>query len=472
MVEYPNEPIKNTVDIGTNLITLERWFDSKFANYDYALSRQDYKINQLQVNNLALVSRVGVLENKVADLEDSAGTGDINEYVIDLELLGSTTITARGGNLKFNVDWGDGTIDSNKTHTYTLKDGDSKQFTLKSKDILVSNDMQKCCIAINKLMCVPNYDFKELDMFKDTTLNLFYNFKELRSVGDITGKIKDLTGMFKECVKLEHPGNLTEGAEILDNMYYKCYALMEGCKLPNTVKSAKGMYLHCSSLHFMGELNEGLTDISDMYCYSGLLLINQALPSTVTTAESAFCGTDVDKVEWNIFDKVTIDNGKFMFSECKKLKEISGEINHIKNGSGLFQSCGFSIMPKFASDNILENADYMFFPGTTVATKLESYGGNTLPNSVTSMKYCFAHTNVTEVLLPPSGITDKLAFTSCYSDCEKLTDVSNMMDFISTHTDNNNNNCFLSCLAITTPGTAKELLDQYPGWSFNHVPAD
>ena len=127
-------------------------------------------------------------------------------------------------------------------------------------------------------------------------------------------------------------------------------------------------------------------------------------------------------------------------------------------------------MPKFASDNILENADYMFFPGTTVATKLESYGGNTLPNSVTSMKYCFAHTNVTEVLLPPSGITDKLAFTSCYSDCEKLTDVSNMMDFISTHTDNNNNNCFLSCLAITTPGTAKELLDQYPGWSFNHVP--
>lgn len=470
MVEYPNDPIKNTVDIGTNLITLERWFDRKFANYDYTLSQQDYKINQLQANNLALVSQVGVLENKVADLENAAGTSDINEYVIDLKLLNSTTVNVTAGRKnKFNIDWGDGTVDSNIQHTYTLKEGDSTQFTLKTKDIL-GQDLRTCCIAINKLLFVPLYDNDDPDAFDEDTENLFKDFVNLKHVGDITGRIKDLTGMFSGCVKLEHPGNLTEGAEILDKMYYKCYSLMEGCKLPNTVKSAKGMYLNCSSLHFMGELNEGLIDISDMYCQSGLLLINQIIPSTVITASSAFKGTDVDRVEWKYFDKVTINDGSLLFSECEKLKEIVGEINHVKNGFAMFQNCGFSVMPKFASDNILENADYMFFHGTTVATKLESYGGNTLPNSVTSMKYCFAYTNVTEVLSPPSGITDKLAFTSCYSDCEKLTDVSNMIDFISTHTDNNNNNCFLSCLAITTPGTAKELLDEYPGWSFNHVP--
>ena len=462
-----SEKYKNEFQIDNAKPTFQDYLNSKFNSYDSKFNSYDSKYNS-KFNNYD--NKINNLDNRVTNLESATGNGELNEYVIDLKLLDSTTVNVTAGReIKFNIDWGDGTVDSNIQHTYTLKEGDNTQFTLKTKDIL-GQDLRKCCIAINKLLFVPLYDNDDPDAFDEDTENLFKGFINLKHVGDITGRIKDLTGMFIGCVKLEHPGNLTEGAEILDKMYYKCYSLMEGCKLPNTVKSAKGMYLNCSSLHFMGELNEGLTDISDMYCQSGLLLINQVLPSTITTAKSAFCNTDIDKVEWNIFDKVTIDNGEFMFSDCEKLKEIIGEINHIKNGSGLFQSCGFSVMPKFASDNILENADYMFFHGTTTATKLESYGGNTLPNSVTSMKYCFASTNVTEVLSPPSGITDKLAFTSCYSDCEKLTDVSNMIDFISTHTDNNNNNCFLSCLAITTPGTAKELLDEYPGWSFNHVP--
>ena len=127
-------------------------------------------------------------------------------------------------------------------------------------------------------------------------------------------------------------------------------------------------------------------------------------------------------------------------------------------------------MPKFATDNILEIADSMFGTGTGEYKKLKSYGGNTLPNSVKSMKYCFAYTDITEVLPVPSGITDKNAFEGCYRNCTKLTDVSNMIDFISSHTDTTNNDCFLSCLAITTPGTPNELNEEYPGWSFNYVP--
>ena len=127
-------------------------------------------------------------------------------------------------------------------------------------------------------------------------------------------------------------------------------------------------------------------------------------------------------------------------------------------------------MPKFAANNILEIADSMFGTGIGEYKKLESYGGNTLPNSVKSMKYCFAYTDVTEVLPVPSGITDKKSFEGCYRNCTKLTDVSNMIDFISSHTDTTNNDCFLSCLTITTPGTPNELNEEYPGWSFNYVP--
>ena len=384
-------------------------------------------------------------------------------------MLDRTTVNVTAGReIKFKIDWGDGTVDSNIQHTYTLKEGDSTQFTLKTKDIL-GQDLRKCCIAINKLLFVPLYDNDDPDAFDEDTENLFKGFINLKHVGDITGRIKDLTGMFIGCVKLEHPGNLTEGAEITDRMYEGCTSLKECCKLPTTVKSAVGMYNKCTSLEVAGELNEGLTDASFMYSVSGVVKMDNPLPSTLKNIDSMFYCCKLKEIDWKIFDNVTIDSAKNTFAGCNKLVSIKGEINHIKDGTGLLSSCGFTVMPKFAADNILEIADSMFGTGTGEYKKLESYGGNTLPNSVKSMKYCFANTDITEALPVPSGITDKNAFKGCYRNCTKLTDVSNMIDFISSHTDTNDNSCFTDSLAITTPATAKELNEQYSGWSFNHV---
>lgn len=469
MTEYPNNPTNNTVDIGTNLITLERWFDNKFANYDYKLDNMNYNLNQLESNITNVNLKVDNLDNRVTNLESATGNGELNEYVIDLKLLDRTTVNVTAGRvIKFNIDWGDGTVDSNIQHTYTLKEGDSTQFTLKTKDIL-GQDLRKCCIAINKLLFVPLYDNDDPDAFDEDTENLFKGFINLKHVGDITGRIKDLTGMFKGCVKLEHPGNLTEGAEITDRMYEGCTSLKECCKLPSTVKSAVSMYSKCTSLEVAGELNEGLTDASFMYSVSGVVKMDNPLPSTLKNIDSMFYCCKLKEIDWKVFDNVTIDSAKNAFAGCNKLVSIKGEINHIKDGTGLLSSCGFTVMPKFATDNILEIADSMFGTGTGEYKKLESYGGNTLPNSVKSMKYCFANTDITEVLPVPSGITDKNAFKGCYRNCTKLTDVSNMIDFISSHTDTNDNSCFTDSLAITTPATAKELNEQYSGWSFNHV---
>ena len=468
-----SEKYKNEFEIDNAKPTFQDYLNSKFNSYDSNFNSYDSKFNSYdskynsKFNNYD--NKINNLDNRVTNLESATGNGELNEYVIDLKLLDRTTVNVTAGRvIKFNIDWGDGTVDSNIQHTYTLKEGDSTQFTLKTKDIL-GQDLRKCCIAINKLLFVPLYDNDDPDAFDEDTENLFKGFINLKHVGDITGRIKDLTGMFKGCVKLEHPGNLTEGAEITDRMYEGCTSLKECCKLPSTVKSAVSMYYRCSSLEVAGELNEGLTDASFMYSASGVVKMDNPLPSTLKNIDSMFYCCKLKEIDWKIFDNVTIDSAKNAFTGCNKLVSIKGEINHIKDGTGLLSSCGFTVMPKFAADNILEIADSMFGTGTGEYKKLESYGGNTLPNSVKSMKYCFANTDITEVLPVPSGITDKNAFKGCYRNCTKLTDVSNMIDFISSHTDTNDNSCFTDSLAITTPATAKELNEQYSGWSFNHV---
>ena len=469
-----SEKYKNEFEIDNAKPTFQDYLNSKFNSYDSNFNSYDSKFNSYdskynsKFNNYD--NKINNLDNRVTNLESATGNGELNEYVIDLKLLDRTTVNVTAGReIKFNIDWGDGTVDSNIQHTYTLKEGDSTQFTLKTKDIL-GQDLRKCCIAINKLLFVPLYDNDDPDAFDEDTENLFKGFINLKHVGDITGRIRDLSQMFKGCVKLEHPGNLTEGAEITDRMYDGCTSLKECCKLPSTVKSAVGMYNRCTSLEVAGELNEGLTDASFMYSVSGVVKMDNPLPSTLKNIDSMFYCCKLKEIDWKIFDNVTIDSAKNTFAGCNKLVSIKGEINHIKDGTGLLSSCGFTVMPKFAADNILEIADSMFGTGIGEYKKLESYGGNTLPNSVKSMKYCFAYTDITEVLPVPSGITDKNAFKGCYRNCTKLTDVSNMIDFISSHTDTTNNDCFLSCLAITTPGTPNELNEQYPGWSFNHVP--
>ena len=468
-----SEKYKNEFEIDNAKPTFQDYLNSKFNSYDSNFNSYDSKFNSYdskynsKFNNYD--NKINNLDNRVTNLESATGNGELNEYVIDLKLLDRTTVNVTAGRvIKFNIDWGDGTVDSNIQHTYTLKEGDSTQFTLKTKDIL-GQDLRKCCIAINKLLFVPLYDNDDPDAFDEDTENLFKGFINLKHVGDITGRIRDLSQMFKGCVKLEHPGNLTEGAEITDRMYEGCTSLKECCKLPSTVKSAVSMYYRCSSLEVAGELNEGLTDASFMYSASGVVKMDNPLPSTLKNIDSMFYCCKLKEIDWKIFDNVTIDSAKNAFTGCNKLVSIKGEINHIKDGTGLLSSCGFTVMPKFATDNILEIADSMFGTGIGEYKKLESYGGNTLPNSVKSMKYCFANTDITEVLPVPSGITDKNAFKGCYRNCTKLTDVSNMIDFISSHTDTNDNSCFTDSLAITTPATAKELNEQYSGWSFNHV---
>lgn len=446
-----SEKYKNEFEIDNAKPTFQDYLNSKFNSYDNEFNNRDNKINNLN--------------NRVTNLENASGdNNELNEYIIDLKLLNSTTVNTAGKN-KFSIDWGDGTVNSDIQHTYTLKEGDSTQFTLKTKNILGS-DLKKCCIAINKLMYVPgdNGEFCEI------TIDLFADFNNLKFVGDITGKIKDLTGMFGDCINLQHPGNLTEGAEITDYMYSGCTSLKECCKLPSSLKSSKFMYQKCKELKFVGALNEGLTDASYMFAQSGVIKIDQELfPSTLKNINSMFyCCSDIKEVNWKIFDNVTIDSAINTFAGCYNLVNVIGAINHIKNGAGLFDSCGFTEMPKFAINNVLEIANFMFANSVTdKGKKLEGYGGNTLPDSVKSMEYCFHQSNVNKAIAIPKGITDKKSFYNCYRRCYKLVDVTDMIDFISNHTDNNNNDCFRECPYINKPKKLEELSSEYPGWSFN-----
>ncbi|MGN9203423.1 phage tail protein, partial [Clostridium sp. HCP1S3_A12] len=223
MTEYPNNPTNNTVDIGTNLITLERWFDNKFANYDYKLDNMNYNLNQLESNITNVNLKVDNLDNRVTNLEKGSGGATLDEsiYIIDTTLLDSTDKTfalkSKYGTTII-TDWGDGTTNNSLTHTYAQEG----TYTIKTNSPYTPNTSstygnvwRACLIEIVKLN----------EVIENCTSS-FYNFKNLKKVGDILG-VTIANSMFKQCTSLVYPANLGEKIKDCRDMYAGCTSLLD-----------------------------------------------------------------------------------------------------------------------------------------------------------------------------------------------------------------------------------------------------
>lgn len=448
--EYLNEldKYKNEFQIENARPTFQDYLNEKFNDISADADKEKQQLNSLK--------------DKIANIENELDLTDCNEYIIDLDLLGSNTYTRSVH--RYAIDWGDGTVNNEASHTYSNEDGVPRQYTIKTKDLLSDNNIKKSLVEIKQINFIPLYF--PIDWVDDGTqtnaTEIYKEYPELVRVGDISGKIKNLTRAFYRCPKLQYCANLHEGTENTTEMYGYCRKLKDTCKLPNTVANASKMYLG-TGVEIVDGLNEGLTKADYMFCNSNVSIVDKPFPKSLTNIEGMFnyC-SKLEEFDFGLLYKCTIDNGKMLFDSCTNLAIIKGSIGKIKQCNHMFSCCKISKIPDFTDDTTVEIADHMF----SGIEELNDYG-NGLPSTVASMKNCFAHTGVTVPLSEiPSGITNTDNLKRCYFGCEKLTDISNFTTYMETHTRTLDNYCFEECRNIANKVALAEI---YPFWGINIV---
>ena len=224
-------------------------------------------------------------------------------FLADASANQKLVFSASGGDL--SVDWGDGTIDSNQTHTYKK----SGVYKIKIKGTITSF----------KLSAV-NTTIKDLQML---SLKLPSITSMLLSYGQLTGTIP------------EFPPNLEDGTD----MFYGCTGLTGPIPaLPKSFTNGYRMFYECSGLTgpILG-LQSNLTN--GQYMFQGCSNLTGSIP---TLPDS-------------------LSNGFMMFYSCSKLTgAIPNLPNNLTNGTGMFENCSglTDSIPTFP--NTLTNGDGMF----------------------------------------------------------------------------------------------------------------
>ena len=499
MTEYPNNPTNNTVDIGTNLITLERWFDNKFANYDYKLDNMNYNLNQLESNITNVNLKVDNLDNRVTNLEKGSGGATLDEsiYIIDTTLLDSTDKTfalkSKYGTTII-TDWGDGTTNNSLTHTY-VKEG---TYTIKTSSPYTPNTSstygnvwRACLIEIVKLN----------EVIENCTSS-FYNFKNLKKVGDILG-VTIANSMFKQCTSLVYPANLGEKIKDCRYMYAGCTSLLDtgsyresmeqtdfmfdGCSklqytgyLPDSITSAERMFRDCVQLVRIDYLSNKLENAEGMFkgC-TGLVAKgkNIVLPDSIKNASNMFC--DCSSLNANIYWPSSLENASGMFYNCTNMENFRDLINltNLTNMEGMFRNCTSATFSNVTKCPInVTNLKAAFYGCTKLQLPTEFFSNLVataihaswcfqncsnlsnridVPINITGVNFMFAYSGVTETT---RTVSSEIDYDTMYPYCTNLTTISDAMyELMQDTTYVHGLDCFRDCINIVNPDTYANL---------------
>lgn len=390
MTEYPNNPTNNTVDIGTNLITIERWFDNKFANYDYKLDNMNYNLNQLESNITNVNLKVDNLDNRVTNLEKGSGGATLDESIYIIDTSRSTGVKEISFNIPFTdstsyeTNWGDGIVNKEKSHTYTT-DG---EYTIKTQ-VPYSIDtsttfVRKSLIEIVKL--AENIT----DCRWGTSKNMggFQYCTGLKKVGDILG-IKNGFYMFSGCTNLKHPANIRD-LENAEGMYSDCTNLLDTGNIPSNLKVCIYMFNGCTKLKYINNLNS-ITNAIAMFKNCTSIESLPSLPQTLISSSNMFSCCTMLNYEGTLKIPGNLKSAGYMFDRCTGLK------------------CSVD----FSDNTVLENTEAMF----TGCNNIKSF--NQIPMSISNIKSMFSGCwNATFTI---TKLPETTNFSYAFQNCYKLT---------------------------------------------------
>lgn len=157
--------------------------------------------------------------------------------LVDVSANQKLTFTASGGSL--TVNWGDGTIDSNQTHTYTTAGNYQVKITGTITSLSFSsstiNDMQMISLTLPSItsLSFENICTKMTGSIPEIPSGLTTGYNMFRNCSKLTGNIPDF------------PDSLTYGY----GMFYECNQLTGSIPpLPSNLTSGFYMFRYCSGL--------------------------------------------------------------------------------------------------------------------------------------------------------------------------------------------------------------------------------
>jgi hypothetical protein len=196
------------------------------------------------------------------------------------------------------VDWGDGTVGSDKTHTYaapgayTIKATNSNGVwsnlvTASSSTNATSFKLRRLYIS-NPSNNSTRYNRGMVDAFTGGTFynNIFQYCGSLVNVSPILGGV--VTQAFYYCHSFNQPVTIPDGITNTSSMFYYCYSFNQPVTIPAGVTNTASMFCNCYAFNRPVTIPDSVTTTASMFgsCRS----LNQpiGLPQSATTLQSMF----------------------------------------------------------------------------------------------------------------------------------------------------------------------------------------
>lgn len=301
------------------------------------------------------------IENYVVDKDTDVGatyktkTGDTYFFIRLTESTG-LTIPALQISGATSIDWGDGTVDNNLTHTYA--------------------DYGDYVVKISGMTEITSYLFGSNNSLYNSSLLKCYLGDSVTNIGNYA---------FFNCYSLTNvviPENVTN---IGVYTFQGCYSLTSVVISDTVTSIGNYAFQSCSSLASV-VIPEGIMSVGTSVFYNCYSLTSIVIPSTLTSI------------------------GERMFSCCYSLTNVAISKNVTSIGNEAFQSC-YSLTNVIIPDTVISM-------GNNVFANCHSLTNVAIPNPVTSIGSsafvnCYSLTNIT-IPKNVTGIGDG-AFRACFS---------------------------------------------------------
>ena len=323
----------------------------------------------------------------------TVSVNQINMFTFDTSKVSdSTTVTLQnftGSDEEYDgtTDWGDGTIDTSLTHTYSA-DGvyNVKTKYLINKSTTGDSNTRKMltdCIAINSEISDYSYMFYNCS-----------NLTELSANSWDTTKATSMLGMFSGCSSLdtlEISEWNTNNVSDMEDMFSSCSKLLTldindwdvtNVTNMNGMFSASGL----TEIDLTGWKTKNVTDMSYMFrnCKSLVSVANDFNTSKVTKTSYMFNNcTSLASVDTN-WNTSNVTNMEFMFTSCSALEtlDVSGwDTFNVTSMDSMFQKAGIKNLDLSAWDvSKVNNMMYMFTYGTFETININNWNAEVCSN--------------------------------------------------------------------------------------------
>ena len=319
----------------------------------------------------------------------------LNEFDIELTEDFGLSVSLK---IDGEKDWGDGTTDSETTHTYAAYGN----YTIKCGGTTLGGYFYSMPCTFARLATVTNIGH-----------SAFRGCSDLANVTISNNATYIWDNAFYGCSSLTSitiPNNITR----IGSIFYDCVCLMTAIIPDGVTTLGNDAFFHCYNLTNIAIPNS-VTNIGDQAFYQCSILAGVVIPSSVTSIGSGAFSLCTSLTSIIIPDSVTSIGDNYTFDNCTSLANIIIGNSVTNVGFRAFSNC--TSLTSIIIPNSVTSIGESAFSNCTSLTNI------TIGNSVTSIgESAFSNcTSLTSITIPNSVTS---IGNSAFSNCTSLTSIT------------------------------------------------